>query len=159
MSTTEEHTSTGTRVGGARRWSPARRRGPIWWQAIGTATIAATVVNLLILLAGRAGGASGEIIESGGPHLITASGVIMFTVVPLVLGTVLATLLSLWWPDVLRLAQFVGAGLALLSVAGPLLADTDTATRAALTVMHVVVGVAVVLSLEAIRRRTSTGAH
>ena len=48
----------------------------------------------------------------------------------------------------------VGAGyrwrLALLSVARPLMADTDSGTRLALAVMHVVVGAAVVRRLEAI---------
>ncbi|MGH4023688.1 MAG: DUF6069 family protein [Pseudonocardiaceae bacterium] len=132
-------------------------RGLSWWQAIAAAAVGATVVNLLILLVGRAAGASFELVDGAALHAVTFGGVITSSAVPLVIGTVLATLLSVWWPGFLRLAQIVGGGLALVSVAGPLLADTDTATRLALAAMHVVVGVAVVLSLEAIRRRTSTG--
>jgi hypothetical protein len=48
----------------------------------------------------------------------------------------------------------VGGLLALLSVAGPTLAATDSGTRLALALMHLVVGAAAVLALEAIRRRT-----
>jgi hypothetical protein len=36
--------------------------------------------------------------------------VITSSVAPLVVGTVLATLLSLWWPHFIRLAQVIGGG-------------------------------------------------
>lgn len=162
MSTTESHTPTAeARAHGtpSRSGHLAQRRGLSWWPAIGAAAVAATAVNLLILLIGRVGGASFELVDGAALHAVTVGGVLTSSVVPLVIGTVLATLLGLWWPGVFRLAQFVGAGLALLTVAGPLMADTDTGTRLALAAMHVVVGVAVVLSLEAIRRRTSTTAR
>ena len=78
------------------------------------------------------------------------------TVPPLVVGTGLATLLDRWLSWVIRLAQVIGGGLALLTVAGPLTTDADGATRVALALMHVVLAVAVVVTLEAIRRRTKT---
>ena len=49
-------------------------------------------------------------------------------------------------------AQVIGGGLALLTVVGPMMANADSGTRLALAMMHVVLGVAVVLSLEAILR-------
>ncbi|MGH3949099.1 MAG: DUF6069 family protein [Pseudonocardiaceae bacterium] len=132
----------------------AQRRGLSWWQAIAAAAVAATAGNLLILLAGRAAGASFELVDRGDQHVITAVGVITATVPPLVAGTALAALLGLWWPGFIRVAQVIGGGLALLTVAGPLMTNADTGTRLALALMHLVVGVAVVLSLEALWRRT-----
>ncbi|HEX2262798.1 MAG TPA: DUF6069 family protein [Pseudonocardiaceae bacterium] len=53
----------------------------------------------------------------------------------------------------IRLAQTIGGNLALLTVAGPIMTGADGATRIALALMHVMVAVAVVLTLEVIRRR------
>ncbi len=58
-----------------------------------------------------------------------------------------------WWFGVIRLAQVIGGGIALLTAAGPLMTDADGATRVALALMHVVLAVAVVVTLVAIRRR------
>lgn len=48
MSTTDDHTRTEARPDGAppRSGQRAHRRGLSWWQAIGAATVAATLVNL-----------------------------------------------------------------------------------------------------------------
>jgi hypothetical protein len=147
MSTTD-HVTTGQP-----RSDGATRQGVNWWQAIIAGTVAATVVNLLILLVGRALGASFELLDGASVHAVTVGGVISSSVVPLVAGTVVAALLGLWWPGFVRLAQVVGGGLALLSVAGPMMAVGGTGTRLALAAMHVVVAVAVVLTLEPIWRR------
>ena len=146
MSTTEHVTEQ------AGHRSERLSRGLNWWQAIGAAAIGATIVNLLILFLPRAGGGSLELIDAGSVHVVRAVDVINASVVPLVVGTALAALLARWWPGFLRLGQVIGGALGLLTVAGPLMADTDTATRLALAAMHVVVAVAVVLGLEAIRR-------
>lgn len=130
-----------------------RRPGLSWWQASASGAVAATVANLLIFLIGLAAGASFVMVDRGNLHEITAGGIIVATVPPLVVGAVLAALLARWLPGVIRLAQVIGGALALLTAAGPLTADTDGETRLALALMHVVVGVAVVLSLEALRRR------
>ena len=98
-------------------------------------------------------GASFVVVDGGDLHEVAAYGVIVTTVLPLVVGTVLAALLARWWPGVIRLAQVIGGTLALLTVAGPVMADTDGGTRLALALMHVVLGVAVVLSLGALRPR------
>ncbi len=149
---TSDHTTT--QVGSAGPTPRSGRRVPPqglnWWQAIAAAAVVATIVNLLILLIGRAAGASFELVDGAGLHAVTAVGVITSSAVPLVIGTLLATLLGLWRPGFIRAAQVVGGGLALLSVAGPMMADTDTGTQLALAAMHVIVGVAVVLSLEPI---------
>lgn len=136
--------------------TPAARRSPLrslsWWQAIAFATVAAAIVNLVILVLARAIGASFALVDGAGLHVMTAAGVLSFTVFPLVAGSLLATLLGLVWPGFIRLGQVVGGGLALLSVAGPVIAQTDYGTQFALATMHVVVGVAVVVSLEPIWR-------
>ena len=148
--TTEHH-------GGAQPDKRFRARdGLSWWQAITAGAIVAAVANLVIFFIGGATGASFAFLDRGALHEIGAWGVITATVPPLVLGTGLATLLVRRWFWVLRWAQVIGGGLALLTAAGPLMTDADGATQVALVLMHVVVAVAVVVTLEAIRRRTST---
>lgn len=154
MSTTDHTAPEQARSSGATSQHSPRvsAQRPNWWQAIVLGVVAATVVNLLILVIGRAAGASFEVIDAGAVHPVNAGGVITSSVAPMAIGTVLAVLLGLWWPGFVRLAQVVGAGLALLTVAGPLMSDTDTGTQVALSAMHVVVGVAVVLCLQPVWR-------
>ncbi len=139
--------------GGARPDRRFRTRAGLnWWQAIAGGAMTAALCNLVILFIGRATGASFAYLDRGALHEVTAWGVIVAAVLPLVAGTGLAALLARWWFGVIRLAQVIGGGLALLTVAGPVIADTDGATRLALALMHVVVAMAVVVTLEAIRR-------
>ncbi|MDQ4104901.1 MAG: DUF6069 family protein [Actinomycetota bacterium] len=161
MSTTDrtEMSQTGSadaRSDDHRRTGKVRREGLNWWQAIGAGAVVAAVANLAILLIGWVAGASFVVMDAGKPHEVTAWGVVVTTIPPLVLGTGLAALLARWWPGVLRWAQVIGGGLALLTVAGPMMSDTDGATRLALALMHVVVGAAVVVSLELMRRRITS---
>ncbi|MGH3871192.1 MAG: DUF6069 family protein [Pseudonocardiaceae bacterium] len=123
-----------------------------WWQAIAAGAVAAAILNLVIFFIGAATGAS-FVVHQGSTTALT---VIIFTVLPLVVGTGLATLLARRWCWMIRLAQVIGAGLALLTMVDPALADTDNATRVALSLMHVVVAVAVIAILEAIRQRAQT---
>ncbi|MDQ4009537.1 MAG: DUF6069 family protein [Actinomycetota bacterium] len=127
-----------------------------WWQAITAGAVAAAVLNLTIFFIGSATGASFAFLDRGTLHEIDAWGVITATVPPLVAGAGLTTLLARWWSWVIRLAQVIGGGLALLTVAGPLMIDADSTTRVALALMHVVLAVTVVVTLEAIRCRTKT---
>lgn len=131
--------------------TPARP-GLAWWQATAIAAAGAIVVNELVMLTGRAAGASFVLDDRGAPHVVTALDVVVATW-PMVVGMALAALLARWRAGFLRAGQIVGGGLALLSVAGPMVAVTDGGTRWALALMHVVVGVAAVLGLEAVRRR------
>ena len=60
--------------------------------------MAATVGNLVIFLIGVAADASFVVMDRGDLHEVTVGGVIVATVPPLVVGTVLAALLARWWP-------------------------------------------------------------
>lgn len=127
--------------------------GLSWWQAGAIGAVAAALGNLMILFAGRAAGASFEYVESGTTYDVTVGGVLLASVPSLVLGTIVAAVLSRWWLGIFRLAQVIAGALALLTVAGPLMTDTDGGTRLSLALMHVVLGVACVLTLETVRRR------
>ncbi|MEV4947365.1 DUF6069 family protein [Streptomyces sp. NPDC053755] len=134
------------------------RSGLTWWKLLVTGAAAAALVNLVVLGVAKLAGASLVVVDAGQEHPITIGGVLGSSTVPLVVGTGAAMLLALWKPVFLRLAQYVGGGLALLSVAGPLSSDADGGTVAALSLMHVTLGVAVVATLELHRRHTrSTG--
>ncbi|MFD9370023.1 DUF6069 family protein [Streptomyces sp. NPDC060020] len=130
-----------------------QRSGLAWWKVLVTGAVGAAVVNLVVLAVAELAGASLVVVDAGEEHAITVGGVIGASVVPLVVGTGAALLLALWKPVFLRIAQFVGGGLALLSVAGPLSSGADGGTVAALALMHITLGVAVVTALELRRRR------
>ncbi|MDG4784762.1 DUF6069 family protein [Micromonospora sp. WMMD1102] len=130
-------------------------RGLNWWQAIGGGVVAAAVGNLLVFAVGKIAGVSFVYRDATGEHEVNAVGVLVASVPPLVVGTGLAVLISLWWRPILRVAQVVGGGLALLTVLGPLNAGADTGTRVAPAAMHVVLGIVVVLTLEAVRRSSA----
>lgn len=163
MSNTEMFSTDRTTASHSSGPSPDQRframAGLNWWQAIAAGAVAAAAVNLVIFFIGGAAGASFSFLDRGTLHEITAWGVITATVPPLVVGTGLATLLARWWSWVIRLAQVIGGGIALLTAAGPLMTDADGATRLTLALMHVVLAVAVVITLEAIRRHTKASRH
>ncbi|MET9641755.1 DUF6069 family protein [Streptomyces virginiae] len=130
----------------------ARRSGFGWWQVLVTGAVGAAVVNLVVFAVAKLAGASLVVMDAGDEHAVTVGGVIGSSVVPLLAGAGAALLLALWKPVFLRIAQYVGSGLALLSVAGPLSADTDGGTVAALSLMHITLGVAVFTTLRLHRR-------
>jgi hypothetical protein len=117
------------------------------------AAAGAIVTSWVVMLAGHAAGASFVLDDRGTPHVVRAVDVVVATW-PMVVGVLLVALLGRLRAWLLRAGQAVGSLLALLSVAGPMMAVTDSGTRIALALMHVVVGVAAVAALEAIRRRT-----
>ncbi|MFC9817206.1 DUF6069 family protein [Streptomyces virginiae] len=131
---------------------PVRRSGFGWWQVLVTGAVGAAVVNLVVFAVAKLAGASLVVMDAGEEHAVTVGGVIGSSVVPLLVGTGAALLLALWKPVFLRIAQYVGSGLALLSVAGPLSADADGGTVAALSLMHITLGVAVFTTLRLHRR-------
>jgi hypothetical protein len=106
----------------------------------------------LVMLAGHAAGASFVLDDRGAPHVVRPVDVVLATG-PMVVGVLLAAALGRWRAWLLRAGQALGGLLALLSVAGPMLGVTDSGTRLALALVHVVVGVAAVAALEVIRRR------
>ncbi|MFD7260582.1 DUF6069 family protein [Streptomyces sp. NPDC059874] len=141
--------------------SPVHRAGLIWWKALITGAVGAVVVNLIVFAVAKLADASLTVVNGTDEHAITVGDVIGASLVPLLIGTGAALLLALWKPVFLRIAQYVGGGLALLSVAGPLSSDADGGTVAALSLMHITLGLATVTTLELHRRnrilRTSDG--
>lgn len=115
------------------------------------AAVAAIVVCWAVMLAGTAAGATFVLDDRGSPHVVRAVDVVVATW-PMVVGVLVAALLGRLRSWLLRAGQVVGGLLAVLSVAGPMLAVTDPGTRLSLALMHLVVGVAAVAALEVIRR-------
>ncbi|WKV75798.1 DUF6069 family protein [Streptomyces sp. PCS3-D2] len=132
--------------------NPVRRSGFGWWKTLAGGALGAAAVNLAVLAVAELAGASLIVVDGGEEHPITVGGVIGSSVVPLVVGVGVALLLALWKPVFLRIAQYAGSGLALLSVAGPLSSDADGGTVAALSLMHITLGVAVFTTLRFHRR-------
>jgi Family of unknown function (DUF6069) len=145
--TTDTILSTSTR---ATRPSGARLG---WWRASGLAIVAAVAVNLVILAIGTAADASFVVVDNGDPADVTALVVAAATAIPLLAGFLVAALLARWRPRWVRPLALVAAAIAVVSVAGPFAADTDTGTAAALALMHVVVGAAYLGGTEAARPR------
>jgi peptidoglycan/LPS O-acetylase OafA/YrhL len=132
------------------------RRRIRWWHAVAAGAAAAVVINLLLLAVAAAGGAALAVAQDGSQHPVTAAGVVVASLVPLLIGTVLAVLLSRRWPRVLRVAQVVAAAAAVLTTFGPLSGAVDTATGVVLATMHLTVGAAAVGILETARRTRQT---
>ncbi|MFD6889713.1 DUF6069 family protein [Streptomyces sp. NPDC059957] len=145
MSSTAVPTSASTTA-------PVRRSGLAWWKALAIGAAGAVVVNLIVLAVAKLAGAPLVIVNGGTEHPITVGGVISASVVPLAVGTGAAFLLALWKPVFLRIAQYVGGGLALLSTLGPLSSGADGGTVTALALMHITLGAAVVATLQLNRR-------
>ncbi|MEV0557059.1 DUF6069 family protein [Streptomyces sp. NPDC050597] len=134
--------------------SPTTRAGrglPLWQAAVGSALVA-TAVNLIVLFIADAAGASLTLELNGKADDIVASGVIFASFVPAALGVTVAAFAARWKPVLLRVGQVVSGALGVLTALGPLTSDTDGGTAASLAVMHVIVGAAGVLGLEAVRR-------
>ena len=139
--------------------TPTRRPAPALL-VLAAAAAAAAAVDLIVLGVARSAGADMVVRVSGAaPHPVDAADVAAASVVPMLAGTVLAVLLGLAARSraalVLRLAQVIGGGLGVLSALGPLTSESSPGTRAALAVMHAVVGLAVVAGLEPLRRRAA----
>lgn len=113
--------------------------------------LVAIVVNLLVLVLGRAAGASFELpgFAADAPIQVTVTSVLLATVASLTLGTAAAAfLLMRHGARSVRALQVVGGVLALLSVISPAVASTDSTTKVALTAMHLITGAAYVIALQ-----------
>ncbi|MEU5811215.1 DUF6069 family protein [Streptomyces sp. NPDC047718] len=120
------------------------------------AVAAALGVNLVLWLVALGFDGSFQYVEADGPlHTTTApQGVVTMTVLPMIGGLALAALLAAGRRRVvLRSAQVVGAGAALATTARTFTAGFDTPSTIALSLMHVVIAVLVVLALEVLARR------
>ncbi|GAA4736816.1 DUF6069 family protein [Phytohabitans rumicis] len=106
---------------------------------IGAATAAAVVVNLLILWAGSAAGAS---LEIDAPYDLNAAAVALSTAMPMLAASALVVLLARRYPAARRWFAWAGAAFALLTAAMPFTVAEDTATAVTLALMHLVAGTA-----------------
>lgn len=115
----------------------------------------AVAVNLIVWLLGEVAGGSFELVANGVTTQVGVGTVILSSAVPLLIGMILAALISYLWTGVLRVAQIVGGVLAVATIGLTVSADFDTATTIALSVMHLVLAPVLVVGLEAMRRGLS----
>ena len=134
-----------------------RRPGLNWWQASLFGAVTATVINLAIWGVAALGGAALALLDDGGNYPIELGSVVFSSAVPMVLGIVLAAVIAHWWTGVIRVAQVVGALLAVGTLWSVFAYSIDAGTTVALTAMHLVSGAVVVLALEGLRRRVLDG--
>src|SRR5690606_36224740 len=115
--------------------TPRTPTGSTWLRAGALAAAAPVVGHLAVLGIAHVGDASLAVTDGGTIHDIAAGGVVGASLVPVVAAVALVAVAALRWFGVVRLAQVVGGTSALLSVAGPLAADTDTGASIALAAM------------------------
>jgi hypothetical protein len=127
--------------------------GPTRVQAVAGTVVASLLGNLAVYGVGMAAGGSFDLTSDGATAHVSAATVAGMTVVPLLVGMVLAALLSLRWLGVVRVAQVVGAALSLATIGGTVAADFDAVSTVTLAAMHVVIAAAIVVGLGAMRRR------
>lgn len=131
------------------------RRAPV--PVVVAVTVAVAVaVDVALYTIGRALGGTFRFTAATGPVEVDAVTVAGFAAVPLLVGLVVAALLSLRWPGVLRVAMVVAPVLALVTV--PLMTlsvDLDTVSTVTLAACHVVLAPLSVLALAAIGRSRS----
>ncbi|MGP9538606.1 DUF6069 family protein [Brachybacterium sp. AOP43-C2-M15] len=132
--------------------------GLIWWQAALLGAFVTLVVNLVIWSVARAAGVQFSLYyEDGVPYPIAGDSVAVMSVVPMFVGIAVVALIARWWTWILRVAQVVGASLAVVTIGGVFSGDAGTAI--ALASMHLVSAAVVVLALEAMRRCALTRRH
>jgi hypothetical protein len=119
-------------------------------RAVTVAILAAAVVNVVIFLAFSAAGASYDNSVLGAPVGVT--NVLLMTIAPMLIGMLVVVLASRRWPRLLTVGRWVGAVLALATVAMTAAGGFSTLAFVALALMHVVVAVAVFTGLGAIKR-------
>lgn len=103
--------------------------------------LAAAAANALVFLIGSAAGASMRI-NSAGYSQITLLLSVLATLAPLLIAGIITKLIARKRPGFGRVAQWLGLGVALLSMVSPFIVAEDAATAFALAAMHVVVGAA-----------------
>jgi hypothetical protein len=131
------------------------------WRYGAIAAAVATAVNLTLLALGRITG--GTLVVAYGPEPVSmqvgAAEVTVFTIVAMVLGLAVTTVVARRRPHRLRTMQAIGAAVAVVSLFQPLVVDTDTTTRIALATMHLVAGAAFVAGLRRSRSAATAAPH
>jgi hypothetical protein len=106
---------------------------------VAVAGVLALAANVVVFWFATALGVSFQTISSAP---VTAVTVALATVGPLALGAPLVALVARRRPGFQRVAAWAGLAVALLTTAGTFVASGDLPTALALSLMHVVVGVA-----------------
>ncbi|MFI8977347.1 DUF6069 family protein [Nocardia asteroides] len=120
---------------------------------VATTTAAALGANLALWLTGSAAGAEFSYLSNGTTATATPVFVAAETVLPLLVGLGLATVLAMRWRRILTVASVIGAVLALATGIGPLVTDFDSTTSSVcLALMHLVVAAAVVIGLRSVAK-------
>ncbi|WP_454050158.1 DUF6069 family protein [Cellulomonas sp. Marseille-Q8402] len=112
---------------------------PLAVPQVAVAAVVALAANVVVLWFATALGVTFQV---GTPQPVTALAVAVLTVGPLALGAPVVALAARRRPDLQQPAAWAGLAVALLTTAGPFLAARDLGTAAALSLMHVVVGIA-----------------
>jgi hypothetical protein len=136
--------------------SPRLDRGRLWRLGAAAGAIAA-IVNVVILAIGRATGVPFVVPSFTGAPTTVVPPVVVFTVAMwFVLGLLLTTFVAARQPRRLAAIQIVAAVVTVVSLIQPLTADTDTATRLVLAIMHPVTGAAFILALRRLQAGIAT---
>lgn len=110
-------------------------------RAAAVGAVVALIANLVIWLVGAAAGAGYDVTPGGGQTIqVGALAVTLSTIIPFVIGGG-AVLAARRWPRAPRTLAWAGLAVALLSLITPITAQTDSTTRLALSLMHVLAGV------------------
>ncbi len=130
------------------------------WQAGSLAAVIAAVVNVAVYVAARALGTPFVVQPPNrDPSEISAGGVIVFSLVPLMIATGIYGLLRRFTRRPLRVFLLLAVIVFLLLLIPPLVTAQDAATAAALILMHVVATVAILVPLALLERSTFPGTH
>jgi hypothetical protein len=132
--------------------SQGRTKGLLVVGAAGA--VAATAVNACIYGAGRAADVAYVITQSSSaPERVGLGEVVSLSLMSFAVGLVAAAVALRFGRPSLRALQILGAVLAVVSTWGDFTIDGTAAATATLALMHIVVGVAYVTSLEIVRVR------
>jgi hypothetical protein len=115
------------------------------WKLGAAAALIAAAVNVVVLVAGRALGVSFDIPTAPSP--IGPVQVVISTIGPFAVGLGATAVAAAQNPARLRTMQVVAVVVTALSLASPLLLAGDTASRVALSSMHVIACAAFVATL------------
>ena len=116
---------------------------------------AAIAANVAVFAVGKAADASFVVAgrnAGDAPMEIGVAAVVFASLLPLVIGVVLTAWAARRRPTAARRLRMAAGVLTVVSLAAPLTADTDGGTRAALALMHLVVGAGYLVAT----RRTAT---
>lgn len=106
----------------------------------------------MLWLIGLALGGSFEVSDgAGGTETVAPGGVLVMTIFPLTIGLLVAGLIALKVPAIIRPAQIIGSIAALGTIAMTVTAGFDTVSTVLLSLMHVVLVPVLVYALERMR--------